>query len=127
MLIYVLLAATVITLVIGEYADAIIILLVIVLNAVIGVVQEAKAEKAVEALQKMTTPKTVVRRNGETKEINSVEVVPGDIVILDAGRYVPADLRLIESANLQIEESALTGESVPSTKEADYRNPKTLL
>lgn len=127
MLIYVLLAATVITLVIGEYADAIIILLVIVLNAVIGVVQEAKAEKAVEALQKMTTPKTVVRRNGETKEINSVEVVPGDIVILDAGRYVPADLRLIESANLQIEESALTGESVPSTKEAELllEDPKT--
>lgn len=127
MLIYVLLAATVITFVIKEYADAIIILLVIILNAVIGVVQEYKAEKAVEALQKMTTPKSVVRRNGETKEINSEEIVPGDIVILDAGRYVPADLRLFDSANLQIEESALTGESVPSSKDAGklLTDPKT--
>ncbi|NLK27516.1 MAG: cation-translocating P-type ATPase, partial [Clostridiales bacterium] len=127
MLIYVLLGATIITLAIGEYADAIIILLVIILNAAIGVIQEAKAEKAVEALQKMTTPKSLVRRNGETKEINSEEVVPGDIVVLDAGRYVPADLRLIDSANLQIEESALTGESVPSSKDASVilEDPKT--
>ncbi|MDF2588132.1 MAG: ATPase [Anaerocolumna sp.] len=127
MLIYVLLAAAVITVFIGEYVDAIIILLVVILNAVIGVVQEAKAEKAVEALQQMTTPRSLVRRDGEIKEINSEEVVPGDIVILDAGRYVPADLRLIESANLQIEESALTGESVPSDKDATsiYEDPKT--
>jgi Ca2+-transporting ATPase len=127
MLIYVLLAATLITFIIGEYVDAIIILLVVALNAVIGVVQEYKAEKAVEALQKMTTPKSLVRRDKEIIEINSEEVVPGDIVILDAGRYVPADLRLIESANLQIEESALTGESVPSNKEAAIvlSDPKT--
>ncbi len=118
MLIYVLLASAVITFVIGEYADSIIILLVVILNAVIGVIQEYKAEKAVEALQKMTTPKAVVRRDGAIKEINSEEVVPGDIVVLDAGRFVPADLRLIESANLQIEESALTGESVPAAKNA---------
>jgi Ca2+-transporting ATPase len=127
MLIYVLLAAAVITLIIGEYADSIIILLVIILNAVIGVIQEYKAEKAVEALQKMTTPKSVVRRDGDIKEVNSEEVVPGDIVLLDAGRFVPADLRLIESANLQIEESALTGESVPSSKDATkvFEDPKT--
>lgn len=118
MLIYVLLGAAVITILINEYVDAIIILLVVVLNAVIGVIQEAKAEKAVEALQKMTTPKSLVRRDSEIKEIISEEVVPGDIIILDAGRYIPADLRLIESANLQIEESALTGESVPSQKDA---------
>lgn len=118
MLIYVLLAAAVVTIFIHEYVDAIIILLVVILNAVIGVVQEAKAEKAVEALQKMTTPRSLVRRDSEVKEINSEDVVPGDIIILDAGRYVPADLRLIESANLQIEESALTGESVPSEKNA---------
>lgn len=117
MLIYVLLASAVITMIIGEYTDSIIILLVIILNAAIGVFQEYKAGKAVEALQKMTTPKTLVRRNTTIKEINSEEVVPGDIIILDAGRYVPADLRLIDSANLQIEESALTGESVPSTKQ----------
>lgn len=127
MLIYVLLAAAVITMIIGEYADSIIILLVIILNAVIGVFQEYKAEKAVEALQKMTTPRSVVRRGGMIKEINSEELVPGDIIILDAGRFVPADLRLIESANLQIEESALTGESVPTSKNANalFADPKT--
>lgn len=118
MLIYVLLGAAVITIAIGEYIDATIILLVVVLNAVIGVVQEFKAEKAIEALQKMTTPKSLVRRNGEAIEINSELIVPGDIIIIDAGRFIPADLRLIESANLQIEESALTGESVPSEKDA---------
>lgn len=127
MLIYVLIASAIITFIIHEYADSIIILLVIVLNAVIGVIQEFKAEKAVEALQKMTTPKSLVRRGGKAIEINSEEVVPGDIVILDAGRYVPADMRLIESANLQIEESALTGESVPTNKNADkiFSDPKT--
>lgn len=127
MLIYVLLAAAIITMIIGEIADSVIILLVIILNAVIGVIQEYKAEKAVEALQKMTTPKSVVRRDGVIKEVNSEEVVPGDIIILDAGRFVSADLRLIESANLQIEESALTGESVPTSKNADalFDDPKT--
>lgn len=127
MLIYVLLGASVITIVIGEYVDAIIILLVVVLNAVIGVFQEFKAEKAIEALQKMTTPKSLVRRDGEVKEINSEELVPGDIIVIDAGRYIPADLRLIETVNLQIEESALTGESVPSEKHANdiHEDPKT--
>lgn len=127
MLIYVLLGAAVITIVIGEYVDAIIILLVVVLNAVIGVFQEYKAEKAIEALQKMTTPKALIRRDGEVKEIKSEEIVPGDIIVLDAGRFIPADIRLIESANLQIEESALTGESVPSEKNANdiHEDPKT--
>ncbi len=118
MLIYVLLVSAVITFAIKEYADSVIILFVIVLNAVIGVVQEAKAEKAVEALQKMTTPKALVKRDGKTFEINSEELVQGDIILLDAGRYVPADLRLLQSANLQIEESALTGESVPTVKDS---------
>jgi Ca2+-transporting ATPase len=129
MLIYVLLGAAVITVAIGEYVDAVIILLVVVLNAVIGVVQEYKAEKAIEALQKMTTPKSLVRRNGEVIEINSDHLVPGDIIIIDAGRFIPADLRLIDSANLQIEESALTGESVPSEKNANelITDPKTPL
>lgn len=129
MLIYILLAASVITILIHEYVDAVIILMVVVLNAVIGVVQEYKAEKAIEALQKMTTPKALVRRDGEVKEINSEELVPGDIVIIDAGRYIPADLRLIESVNLQIEESALTGESVPTDKNAQivFEDPKASL
>ena len=118
MLIYVLLGAALITLFIGEYVDSIIIILVVVLNAMIGVVQEYKAEKAIEALQQMTTPRTLVRRDGDVKEISSEEIVPGDIVLIDAGRYIPADLRLIESVNLQIDESALTGESVPSDKNA---------
>jgi len=127
MLIYVLLGATVITIAISEYVDAVIILSVVVLNAVIGVVQEYKAEKAIEALQKMTTPKALVRRDGEIKEVNSEELVPGDIIIIDAGRYIPADLRLIESVNLQIEESAMTGESVPTAKDSQaiFEDPKT--
>jgi len=129
MLIYVLMAAALITLFIGEYVDAVIIILVILLNAAIGLFQEHKAEKAIEALQKMATPKTLVRRDGQVKEINSEELVPGDIVLIDAGRYIPADLRLIESANLQIEESALTGESVPSEKnaQAQLKDPNTPL
>lgn len=127
MLIYVLLASAVITFFIKEYADSIIIILVVILNAVIGVIQEYKAEKAVEALQKMTVPKSLVKRDGIIAEVNSEEVVPGDIVLLEAGRYVPADMRLTESANLQIEESALTGESVPSSKDASVilEDPKT--
>ncbi|HSN58672.1 MAG TPA: HAD-IC family P-type ATPase, partial [Clostridiaceae bacterium] len=127
MLIYVLLGAAVITIAIGEYVDAVIILMVVILNAVIGVFQEYKAGKAIEALQKMTTPKALVRRDGEVQEINSELLVPGDIVVIDAGRYISADLRLIESANLQIEESALTGESVPSDKNAAdvHVDPKT--
>lgn len=119
MLIYVLFGAAAITVFIGNYVDSVIILSVVALNAVIGVAQEYKAEKAMEALQKMTSPKSLLRRDGEVKEVNSAEIVPGDIVLLEAGRTIPADLRLIESANLQIEESALTGESVPSDKNAN--------
>jgi P-type Ca2+ transporter type 2C len=127
MLIYVLLGAAAITIAIHEYMDAIIIIIVVILNAAIGVFQEYKAGKAIEALQKMTTPKALVRRDGEVMEINSELVVPGDIVVIDAGRYIPADIRLVESANLQIEESALTGESVPSDKNAAdiHVDPKT--
>ena len=122
-LIYILFAAVVITLFMGEYIDAAIILLVIIVNATLGVVQEVKAGKAIEALQKMSFPKALVRRNGDVKEVDSDTIVPGDIVILDAGRYISADIRLIESANLQIEESALTGESVPSEKDASVTHP----
>ena len=128
-LIYVLFGAVVITLFMGEYIDSIIILLVIIINAVLGVAQEVKAGKAIEALQKMASPKALVKRDGEVKEIASEKVVPGDILILDAGRFIAADLRLIESANLQIEESALTGESIPSAKNADliFGDPQTPL
>lgn len=118
-LIYVLFAAVVITIFMSEYIDATIILLVIIINAVLGVVQEVKAGKAIEALQKMSSPKALVRRNGLVKEVESASLVPGDILVLDAGRYVAADIRIVESMNLKIEESALTGESVPSDKGAD--------
>lgn len=117
-LIYVLMGAAFITLIIGHYIDAIIILLVVFINASIGVFQANKAEKAIEALQNMSTPRALVRRNGEIVEINSEEIVPGDILILDAGRFILADMRLIESANLQIEEATLTGESIASEKNA---------
>ncbi|WP_299573561.1 cation-translocating P-type ATPase [uncultured Leptotrichia sp.] len=123
MLIYVLIAAAVINLIVDikhGWTDALIIMAVVLINAIVGVVQESKAEKALEALQQMTTPKSLVRRNGEVIEVNSEDLVPGDILIIDAGRFIPADVRLIESANLQIEESALTGESVPSEKNADF-------
>ena len=117
-LIYILLGAVVITIFMGEYVDAAIILLVININAFLGVVQEVKAGKAIEALQKLTFPKALVRRNGVVKEIDSEKIVPGDILILDAGRIISADIRLIESINLQVDESSLTGESVPSEKDA---------
>lgn len=117
-LIYVLFAAVVITFFMREYIDSVIIILVILINAGIGVFQEVKAGKAIEALMKLSSPKALVRRGSHTAEIDSSELVPGDIVILEAGRVTPADVRLIESANLQIEESALTGESVPATKTA---------
>lgn len=117
-LIYILLGAAVISFAVGEESDAVIIGIVVIINAVVGVIQESKAEKALEALKQLSTPKAVVKRDGELKEIPSEEVVPGDIIIIDAGRYIPCDLRLIETANLKIEESALTGESVPVDKEA---------
>ncbi|WJE82220.1 cation-translocating P-type ATPase [Bacillus sp. DX3.1] len=121
-LVYVLLIAALISAFVGEWADASIIALVVVLNAVIGVIQESKAEQALEALKKMATPKAIVKRDGELKEIPSEDVVPGDIIMLDAGRYIPCDLRLIETANLKIEESALTGESVPVDKDSLYHS-----
>ena len=123
-LIYVLLGAVVITMFMGEYVDGIIIMAVVIINATLGVVQEVRASNAIEALRDLATPKALVKRSGTTKEINSEELVPGDVVMLDAGRYVPADIRLVETANLQIDESALTGESVAVTKDAEVVLPE---
>ncbi|MEN8075920.1 calcium-translocating P-type ATPase, PMCA-type [Clostridioides difficile] len=117
-MIYILFAAAIISFIMGEITDSVIILIVIFINAIIGVLQESKAEKALEELTKLSTPKALVKRDGEIIEIPSEEVVIGDIVIVDAGRYIPADLRLIESINLKIDESTFTGESVPSEKNA---------
>lgn len=122
MIIVLLVAALVAGVVVHEWADAAIILAVVLLNAVFGVFQESKAEQAIESLQAMTSPNANVRRDGKVVVVPSSEVVPGDIVLLEAGDVVPADLRLIESANLQIEESALTGESVPVNKQIDTIN-----
>ncbi|MEG0179309.1 MAG: HAD-IC family P-type ATPase, partial [Oscillospiraceae bacterium] len=119
-MIYILFGAALISAILKEFGDCIIIVCVILLNAIVGVVQEGKAQKALDALKKMSSPTALVRRNGETKEINAAELVPGDIVILEAGRVIPADLRLVESQSLKIEESALTGESVPSEKSATF-------
>ena len=96
--------------------DTYIILGILIVNAIIGVVQERKAESSLEALNKMSSPHSKVFRNGEVAEISAVEIVPGDIVVLDTGDIVPADLRLTEIANLKIQESSLTGESVPVLK-----------
>lgn len=100
-----------------EWVDAIIILAVVIINAVMGVIQEAKAEQAIEALREMSTPNANVLRNGHSVTVSSTELVPGDIVLLEAGDVVPADMRLIEASSLKIEEAALTGESVPVEKE----------
>lgn len=118
LMIGVLLAAALISVFVGEGADAIIILAVVLLNAVFGVFQESKAEDAINALQKMTAPNANVMRDGNVVTVSANKLVPGDIVMLEAGDVIPADLRLIEAANLQIEESALTGESVPVNKDA---------
>jgi len=115
-LIYILLAAMVVTLAIQHWTDALVIGVVIVINAVIGFTQENRAENAIQALISLTEPKAIVRRNGQDKQLNSLDIVPGDIVLLEEGNVVPADLRLVESTRLQIDESLLTGESVPSLK-----------
>ncbi len=118
-LIYILMAAIAVSLFLGEVSDAGIIGVVIVLNAVIGVIQEGKARRAIDALKKLTSPKALVKRDGREKEIPSEELVLGDIVYLEAGRAVPADIRLVQAINLKIEESALTGESVSTEKTAE--------
>ena len=122
-MIYVLLIASVINIVAHGFdglTEAVIILMVVLINAVVGVVQESRAAKTLEALKELSTPRAIVRRNGEVVEIDSKELVPGDIVIIDAGRYIPADLRLIETQNLQVEESAFTGESHAVNKDANF-------
>ncbi len=118
-LVIILIVASVISIFIGEYVDAAAILAIVVLNAVLGVIQESRAEEALAALKRMAAPEAHVIRGGRLITIPARELVPGDLVILEAGNYVPADLRLVESVNLRIDEASLTGESTPAVKHAD--------
>ena len=104
----------------NDYFDSIIIIAIVVLNAVMGVVQEAKAEKSIESLKKMTPQKAKVVRDGKSKEVNAEDLVPGDIIVLEAGNFVPADCRILENYQLKVEESSLTGETVATDKDSDF-------
>jgi magnesium-transporting ATPase (P-type) len=115
-LVYILLAATAVSAALGEYVDAAVIFGVVFINAVVGFIQESKAEKAIEALAKMVRTEATVRRDGRKQRVPSAELVPGDVVSLQSGDSVPADLRFVEVRSLQVEEAALTGESVPTQK-----------
>ena len=116
-IVYILIVALVISFLLDEKIDAIVIGIILVINAVLGFIQEYKAEKAIEALKKMASLKASVIRDGNEKEVEAVNVVPGDIILLETGDKIPADARLIEVFNLQTQEAALTGESLPIKKE----------
>ena len=118
-LVIILILAAVVSAVVGEFVQAIAITAIVLLNAALGVVQERRAEEAMAALQKLTAPEAQAVRDGRRQTVPAREIVVGDLVLLEAGNYVPADMRLVESANLRIEEAALTGESVPVDKDAD--------
>ncbi|MBS9336372.1 cation-translocating P-type ATPase [Fructobacillus papyrifericola] len=116
LMIGILLAAALIAALTGEQTDALFILAIVVINAIFGVFQESKSENAIDALKKMATPKATVIRDGKPEQVPATELVKGDLVSLEAGDVVPADLRLVDVANLRVEEAALTGESVPVEK-----------
>lgn len=118
-MVVVLLGATLVSGILGEYVDAITIMAIILLNGILGFVQERKAEKSLEALKELSAPQVTVLRDGQWKKIHSREVVPGDIMRFSTGDRVGADVRIIQANNLEIEESALTGESIPSVKIVD--------
>jgi len=115
-LVIILIVAAAISGLLGEISDSIVIAIVVVLNAVLGVVQENKAEKSLAALKKLSAPVALVKRNGNVLEVPARELVPGDIILIEAGKFIPADCRLLEVSNLKVEESSLTGESVPVDK-----------
>ena len=118
-LVIILILAAIVAAVVGEYVEAVAVLAIVILNAALGVFQERRAEEALAALQKLAAPEAQAIRGGHRQTIPARELVAGDLVLLEAGNYVPADMRLVESANLRIEEAALTGESVSVDKDAD--------
>jgi cation-transporting P-type ATPase F len=126
-LVYILLLAVGVTAFLGEWVDSSVIFGVVLINAVVGFLQEAKAEKAIEALAKMVATETTVRRDGRKFRIHSEQLVPGDVVLLQSGDRVPADLRFFQVRNLHVDESALTGESLPVAKHADPLALDTIL
>jgi Ca2+-transporting ATPase len=117
-LVIILIIAALIALALGEWVDSVAIMCIVVLNAIVGVIQESKAEQALAALKKMAAPNAQVIRDGHQVTVAGRELVPGDLVLLEAGNYVPADLRLVSTVNLKVEEASLTGESVPVEKSA---------
>ncbi|MCL7487245.1 MAG: HAD-IC family P-type ATPase [Desulfobulbaceae bacterium] len=125
-LIYILIIAGIVTLLLEEYIDSGVIAAVVILNALIGFFQEYKAEESVRALKRMVVPKARVIRDGREKEINSEELVPGDIVVLASGAKVPADLRLVHAIELRVDEAMLTGESVPAEKTTEPMSAENL-
>ena len=113
-----LIVASVVSALLGDWIEAAAIMTIVVLNAILGVVQESKAEEALASLKKLAAPEAAVLRNGHRTTVPARELVPGDIVYLEAGKYIPADMRLLEAVNLRVEEAALTGESLPVEKNA---------
>ncbi len=125
-IIYVLIAAALVSFFVGEAVDAIAIISIVILNGILGFVQEYRAEESLDALKKMTSPVAKVVRNNEERIIAAKELVPGDLIIIEAGDKIPADARIIESVSLQVDESSLTGESVPVAKGTEKKYDETL-
>ncbi|UCF62573.1 MAG: HAD-IC family P-type ATPase, partial [Anaerolineaceae bacterium] len=117
-IVIVLIVASIISALLGDYIEAGAIFAIVLLNAILGVVQERRAEEALAALRRLAAPEADVIRDAHRQTVPARELVPGDVVLLEVGNYIPADLRLLETVNLKIEEAALTGESVPVVKDA---------